>query len=230
MSGPIGRLSAALTTVHTENAVSLANLNVDFTLIKLEAPPEFSGVRAMISQTRKVDAEDGILHQTARKLGALFQGMLPSTPSLFKAYGKRVSEISEIPTINPRPSEKDGIFANQIGADATSIWAAVTSGEGAIATHLLACMLSRIFSSSEATSIWVELVSKRKEQICRESSDAMYAYKHDADILAAKQDLARMDLGNWDASARAWVQSADQAKALQHKQLMLILRNGYTSQ
>jgi hypothetical protein len=179
----------------------------------------------MISQTRKVDAEDGILHQTARKLGALFQGMLPSTPSLFKAYGKRVSEISEIPTINPRPSEKDGIFANQIGADATSIWAAVTSGEGAIATHLLACMLSRIFSSSEATSIWVELVSKRKEQICRESSDAMYAYKHDADILAAKQDLARMDLGNWDASARAWVQSADQAKALQHKQLMLILQN-----
>jgi hypothetical protein len=179
----------------------------------------------MISQKRKIDAEEGVLHQTARKLGALFQGMLPSIPSLIKAYGKRVSEISEIPRINPRPSDKDGIFANQIGIDATSIWAAVTSGEGAVAAHLLACMLSRVFSGSEATSIWVELVEKRKEQIHHETSNTVYASKYELDILAAKQHLDRMDLANWDASARAWVQSADQAKAFQHKQLMLILEN-----
>src|SRR5271170_7722630 len=131
MSGLISGLNAALTTIRNENSVSLASLNFDFTLIKLEAPAEFNGVRTMISQKRKIDAEEGVLHQTARKLGALFQGMLPSISSLIKAYGKRVSEISEIPRINPRPSDKDGIFANQIGVDATSIWAAVTSGEGA---------------------------------------------------------------------------------------------------
>jgi len=46
MAGPIGRVTAALATVHNENAVSLANLNFDFTLIKLEAPKEFSALGA----------------------------------------------------------------------------------------------------------------------------------------------------------------------------------------
>jgi hypothetical protein len=36
---------------------------------------------------------------------------------------------------------KDGIFSDFTGADGTSIWAAATSGSGAISVHLLACML-----------------------------------------------------------------------------------------
>src|SRR6266487_5870257 len=146
MNGAIGRVNAALATVHNENAVSLANLNVDFTLIKMEAPPEFSGVGSTISEHRKINAEDGIVHRTARKLGALFEGMIPSTPELHKAYGTRVSELSQSTKINPKPSSRDGMFASHIGADSTSLWAAVTSGYGAIGVHLLACMLARIWN------------------------------------------------------------------------------------
>lgn len=72
---------------------------------------------------------------------------------LLRAFGRRVSEISSMPGINPKSSDRNNMFAGQIGLDATSIWAAATSGAGAIAVHLLACMLSRMFTSSEATSI-----------------------------------------------------------------------------
>src|SRR6266516_2006171 len=108
----IGRVTAALASVHNENSVSLANLNFDFTLVKVEAPPEFQGVGTTISHQRKIDADDGAVHHTARKLGALFEGILPDTPDLYKAYGTRVSEISQSKTVNPQASIKDGIFAN----------------------------------------------------------------------------------------------------------------------
>lgn len=52
------------------------------------------------------------------------------------------------------------MFASHLGADSTSIWAAVTSGPGAIAVHLLACMLARLFTDLEAISVWVELVEE----------------------------------------------------------------------
>jgi hypothetical protein len=192
-------------------------------LIKLDAPPEYSGLGSLISQKRKTDAEDGRLHQTARKLGALFDAVVPRAPALFKAYGIRATEISSIPSVNPKPSSRDGVFANHIGADVSSIWAAVTSGGTAIAVHLLACMLARIFSGPEATSIWVELVLKRKAEIVEASQDAMYPSDHHVELLAAKQDISRADLASWDASARAWIQSADQAKSSQHKQLIVVL-------
>jgi hypothetical protein len=192
-------------------------------LIKLDAPQEYSGLGSLISQKRKTDAEDGRLHQTARKLGALFDAVVPRAPALFKAYGIRATEISSIPSVNPKPSSRDGVFANHIGADVSSIWAAVTSGGTAIAVHLLACMLARIFSSPEATYIWVELVLKRKAEIVEASQDAMYPSDHHVELLAAKQDISRADLASWDASARAWIQSADQAKSSQHKQLMVVL-------
>ena len=38
MNNTISRVTAAMTAIYNENSVSLANLNVDFTLIKLEAP------------------------------------------------------------------------------------------------------------------------------------------------------------------------------------------------
>lgn len=43
--------------------------------------------------------------------------------------------------------------------------------------------------------------------------------------MAAHQDISRAELANWDASARAWLQSADQAKELQHKKTTLILND-----
>jgi hypothetical protein len=109
-----------MTAIYNENSVSLANLNVDFTLIKLEAPPEFLDVGRTISHSRKSSAEDGLVHKTARKLGALFTSKMPSTPELYRAYGKRVSEISQSATANPQPTTKDGLFASYVGADSTT--------------------------------------------------------------------------------------------------------------
>jgi hypothetical protein len=214
-----------MTAVYNENAVSLANLNIDFTLIKLEAPPEFLGVGKTISHNRKKSAEDGSVHKTARKLGALFASKMPSTPELYRAYGKRVSEISQSAKANPQPTAKDGLFASYIGADSTSLWAAVTSGEGAIGVHLLACMLARMWNGPEATSVWDELVTKRKEEIGEEAERAMYASKFDAEVCATKQELSREELARWDASARSWIESADKAKVREHKQLILMLDN-----
>ncbi len=122
MAGAIDRISASLATVHNENSAALANFNFDFTLIKREAPPEYSAVGATISRKRKVDAKEGKLHRTARKLGALFGGSLPRTEGLFRAYGTRVSEISSIPAINPHDGhDRGGFFANHVGAETTSI-------------------------------------------------------------------------------------------------------------
>lgn len=60
---------------------------------------------------------------------------------------------------------KDGPFASIVGLDGSSIYAAATSGQSAIAVHLLACMLARTWSGPEATAIWVELVETRKNDI-----------------------------------------------------------------
>jgi hypothetical protein len=227
MSSLTGKLTTMATAAALRNdtSLSLANLNVDFTLKKYEAPKEFYGLGETISIERKADAENGRLHRTARKLGALFEGLLPSTPYLLRAYGKRVSEISQQPGINPRGSDLHGIFANQIGADSTSIWAAATSGADALAVHLLACMLARMFSGPEATAVWVELVDEQKQKIYHNHAEALYTEKLWSSMLAAQQEFSREELGNWDASARAWLQSADEAKARQHTQLMLILNN-----
>jgi hypothetical protein len=227
MSSLSGKLTAALATLSSPTSLSLAN--VDITLVKYEAPKEYQGLGQTMSIERKADAEHGRLHRTARKLGALFEGTLPIPSSLFKAYGRRVSEISEQPGINPRGSDRHGIFASQIGADSTSIWATVTSGPEAIAVHLLACMLARIFSGPEATAVWVELVERQKQRIYNDHAEAMYAQKHQSAILTAQQEFSREELGNWDASARAWLQSADKAMGRQHTQLMLILNNSNLS-
>lgn len=223
MAGAISKLTAALASVTNENTLALANLNFDFALIKVEAPKEYNDVGSLISQKRKVDAESGPLHRTARKLGALFETVIPSTPSLYKAYGERASEIVRDPSVNPQ--ERPGIFASQMGADSASIWAAVTSGSSAIAVHLLSCMLARMFTGPEATSIWVEIVAKRKAQIQADSGEALYQIEQNAGLAAAVQDISREDLGKWDNSARAWLQSGDQVKFRQHKQLMLIINN-----
>jgi hypothetical protein len=222
MAGTLGKLNVAIASVQNEASASLATLNFDFTLIKLEAPVEFHGLGSTISHKRKKDAEEGRLHKTARRLGALFEGSLPPAEELFRAYGTRVSEISSMPTINP--TEREGIFSSHIGADSSSIWAAVTSGSSAIAVHLLACMLARMFTiAPEAISIWVEIVEKQKEIIQARENSHLYSTEHRTATLASKQDISREDLANWDASARAWLQSGDQAKEFQHKQTRLIM-------
>lgn len=93
-AGTIGRLTTALASAYNENQVALANLNLDFTLLRVQAPLQFEGIGSMISSKRKENAESGLSHRTARKLGALFDGVLPDIPELIEAYGIRASEIA----------------------------------------------------------------------------------------------------------------------------------------
>lgn len=162
-------------------------------------------------------------HITARKLGALFESILPSTPNVYRAYGQRASEISQASSVNPQIRSKYGVFSSRVGSDATSIWAAATSGPPAIAIHLLACMLARIWDGPEATSIWAEIVQRRKELIFAEM-DCKNIIEMTT-LAAAKQDITRAQIAEWDASARSWLRTADAVRTRQQKQLMLILDN-----
>jgi hypothetical protein len=89
-----GRITASLTSGIAEATATLLNVNLDFSLVKIEAPHEFSSVGAALSSLRRESAESGPVHTTARKLGALFEPNLPMTPNLIKAYGSRASEIA----------------------------------------------------------------------------------------------------------------------------------------
>jgi hypothetical protein len=96
----IGRITSSIVSGNVENTFALANLNFDFTLVKLEAPQEYQGVRNALSKRRVENAEDGPLHRTARKLGALFEQIIPPIQTLTKAYGIRASEISKSCSMN----------------------------------------------------------------------------------------------------------------------------------
>ncbi|KAL8672970.1 MAG: hypothetical protein Q9168_002603 [Polycauliona sp. 1 TL-2023] len=95
-----------------EIAPALANLNFDFALYKVAAPKEFEGVGSALSTARRDDAEKGMLHQIARKLGALFERKIPSTPGLTKAYGTRASEIAQALSLDAQGRKSYGVFAN----------------------------------------------------------------------------------------------------------------------
>ncbi|RYP49489.1 hypothetical protein DL768_004815 [Monosporascus sp. mg162] len=222
----MNEFNAALASFKNETTVALAHVNIDLALIKYEAPPEFLQIGQTISRKRKESAEEGPLHRTARKLGELFKNILPNTPNLLRAYGTRVSEIATESSVNPQGTQfKDGIFSAYVGIDSGSIWAAATSGSPALAVHLLACMLARSFTIEQATSIWVELVEKQKESLESSTRDDLYPDGHVATRLALSQDISRRELSGWDASARAWLQSADQAKLFQHKQMEIIIND-----
>ena len=217
------QLTAALSSAKFEVAPALANVNFDFTLCKVQAPKEYQGVGEALSSLRREEAEIGTPHVTARKLGALFDGLLPSTPELIKAYGRRASEISESTSIDSQGRSQYGVFASRAGVDATSLWAAATSGGCAIAVHLLACMLARIWDGPEATSIWLEVVKSRRQEIITPFEHGIEC--HINLLHAARQELSRHQIREWDASARAWLRVADSAKHIQQKQLMLIIDN-----
>ncbi|PMD39621.1 hypothetical protein L207DRAFT_429144, partial [Hyaloscypha variabilis F] len=223
MSTPFSRMTAALVSATNEFSLAAANLNIDFSLVKIDAPMEFRALGKELSVKRRADAEVGSFHVTAWRLGALFEGLLPKTPRLLEVYGLRASEISQRPDINPKGDESQGIFASQTGIDGTSIWAAATSGIGAIGVHLLACMLARIWTPTEATSIWVEIIEGRRQEIAARFESG--AEMHWQTFNAARPELSRKQIAAWDTSARSWLRGADQAMEKRQKQIMLIVNN-----
>ncbi|KAI4179393.1 MAG: hypothetical protein L6R41_007870 [Letrouitia leprolyta] len=219
----INKLMPSIANGSLEIAPALANINFDFALWKVAAPKEFEGVGSALSSVRREEAEGGMLHTIARKLGALFERKIPATPALTRSYGTRASEIAQALSLNERDRKNYGVFANRAGADATSLWAAATSGTSAISVHLLACLLARIWDAPEAISIWVEIVKKRKDEVVADFDETDIA--HLATLSAARQAFPRAQIAEWDASARAWLRVADKVKIKQQKQLMLILDN-----
>ncbi|KPM44963.1 hypothetical protein AK830_g1626 [Neonectria ditissima] len=197
---------------------------LDISLIKFEVPAEYGGLSAALTSSRRDAAEQGTAHKTARRLGILFHDILPATPELLRAYGRRATDISGKSTNLSERSISKGIFANFLGADITSVWAAATSGASSIAVHLLSCLLARLWSGPEATSIWVEIVAERTRQILFEEKQGVYKTSLELQIVS-RQEVSRNDLAEWDAGARAWLQIADDAQMRRQKQLMLIINN-----
>jgi hypothetical protein len=154
----IQRIAASAVQLNPEVNFSVFHGNFDFSLYKCEAPVELVPLGERLSKQRRELAEKGPFHILARRLGFLFEEVLPNVPALLKAYGTRASEIvREFDTASSPPKGiADGIFGPHLGIDSTSIWAGATSGSSALLMHLLACMLARIWSSQEATAIWVE--------------------------------------------------------------------------
>lgn len=196
-----GQLTNAFLKASQETSIGLAHLNFDFALVKYDAPHEYLGLGEALSKRRKDTAEDGPLHITARKLGALFQSAMPEVPNLIQAYGLQASDIAKLPEINPRASTRHGIFAEHVGVDGTTIWAAATSGKETVTMHLLACMLARIWTREEAVSIWSELVEHRKDFLQRTIEGSEAGFKV-SDLAASRIEISRVQLDAWDASAR----------------------------
>ncbi|KAK6854655.1 hypothetical protein PG995_009748 [Apiospora arundinis] len=222
-----GKLNTSLIQGVNENTLALANLNFDFSLFKVQAPTEFQEIGPALAEKRRQNAEGGTSHQTARKLGALFESLVPSVPGVIAAYGRRVTQIMRKPDANPSGSTaRHGPFADFVGADATGIWAAATSGQASISIHLLACMLARTFSDpAEAVSVWVELVDDRKKEIMASNAHSTLSIADIAALNASSQQVTREELRLWDASARAWLQTANFAMRKEHVQLKLIINN-----
>lgn len=219
----IQKIAPSALALNQEANFGLATVNVDFSLIKVEAPAEFRVLGKELSQGRRKSAEIGISHVTARKLGALFRHLLPKTPHLIRKYGLRASEIASNPQVNPKPATGiHGIFTDHVGIDGTNIWAAATSGSDAIAMHLLACMLARMWSHPEAVAIWAEMVAFRKRELgMTDETDPHHQHM----VQDSTIEVARDQLAHWDSSARAWLSAADEAMELRQTQLMLILNN-----
>lgn len=219
----IGRISNSLAAATVENSLSLFQFNFDFTFKKTAPPIEFHPVGQALSANRRQNAENGAAHRTARKLGWLFEQLVPDTPRLLRAYGIRVCEILQQPGINPVGSAADGPFRDYVGADCTSLWAAATSGIAALGVHLLACMLARAWDAQTATAIWVELVESRQADILGKLRSGYVI--SETSVTAARQEYLRSELSYWDASARSWLAQADKAFVVKRDQYLLIVKN-----
>ncbi|MCJ1313199.1 hypothetical protein MMC25_006876 [Agyrium rufum] len=217
----ISRLQTSLAAVTNEVTLAAANINFDFTLVKCEVPKEYESLGKSLSIKRKEQAVMGSSHITARRLGALFEGVCPPTPNLIKAYGTRASEIvTSAKVLSTEPS--GSVFAAHSGIDGTSIWAAATSS--ALHVQLLACMLARIWTAPEATSIWFELAQERRKNIGVRYEEGE-TLRFSTLAAAAQSEISRSNLAEWDASARSWLRTADQVMTKKQQQLMLIIAN-----
>ncbi|EOO00567.1 hypothetical protein UCRPA7_3933 [Phaeoacremonium minimum UCRPA7] len=222
----IGNITAAAAAARADTTLALANFNFEISLFtkRVNPPVEYEGVGQHLAKARLQEAQDGSQHTTARKLGLLFKGILPTTPNLIKAYGSRASEIAKSAKANPKGDVSSyGPFTNRVGADATTLWAAATSGHAAIQCHLLACMLARMWDAPEATSLWDEIILRRKMEV---AADLEAEGEIDTNLmLATAQQFPRCDLADWDASCRSWLRVADSEKLVQQKKLRLIIDN-----
>lgn len=116
-----GQLTNAFLRASQETTIAFANLNFDFALVKYDAPEEYKELGEALSQRRKDTAEDGDVHVTARKLGALFHGIMPDVPNLILAYGRRAGEVAGKDKAVPKTAARQRVFADHMGADGTSI-------------------------------------------------------------------------------------------------------------
>lgn len=118
----------------------------------------------------------------------------------------------------------DSIFSAYSGIDGTSIWAAATSSKAALHVHLLACMLARLFNAPEAISIWVELVKEQRTEIATKLERGE-PLPFSLAAAAGQNDIPRAQLAEWDASARAWLLTADRVKKQEYDQFRTLLEN-----
>ena len=220
----ISKIQNALVSATQETTLALANLSFDFSLVKVEAPIEYKGVGAALSHKRRQTAENGSVHITARRLGSLFESILPATPNLIRAYGRRASDIFASPSMNLKTAKAYGPFQEYVGVDGTSIWAAATSSSCAVAVHLLACILARLWPPAESVSIWEELVAEQRVELAKAENAGPSPLRNAVALLL---DISRDQICEWDASARAWLLAADAVDVTKtkQKQIMLILEN-----
>jgi len=128
----ISRLQAALAGFTKELTVVAAQINLDFTLIKCEAPPEFRPPGDALSKQRKDMAECGTPHITARRLGALFDGVCPITPTSSRRTARAPLETAKAIEERTEPEPTGSVFVEHSGFDGTSIWAAATLSSAAM--------------------------------------------------------------------------------------------------
>ncbi|KAL9105980.1 MAG: hypothetical protein Q9227_008935 [Pyrenula ochraceoflavens] len=173
----IGKIATSAILLSPGVTNTLANLNFDFALLKVEEPKEYATFGTALSSRRRADAEAGASHKVARKLGGLFTGDLPEASHLLSASGHRVSESVENPRSNPKGTAADGRFAEHVDADGTTIYAATTSRENAITIHLLGCLLARMWTRHEAISLWSEVIKQRKLVLQKKSAHGGHSIK-----------------------------------------------------
>ncbi|KAF3172805.1 hypothetical protein EYR41_000960 [Orbilia oligospora] len=166
MTTNISKIQTALASITQETKLALFNLNLDCSLVKVDAPAEYLPFGNALTKFRRNQAEVGSAHRIARKLGMLFEDIVPQTPELIKAYGIRATEIIKFhdEQLSPKPGGRPdyGPFTPYVGVDGTSIWAAATSSGAAIAMHLLACLLAVTFTKKQLRYGYKSLKPGRK--------------------------------------------------------------------
>jgi hypothetical protein len=59
----ISRINPSLAALTNENTFALANVNIDFSMIKVTAPVEYNKLGMVLSSSRRKEAEEGELHR-----------------------------------------------------------------------------------------------------------------------------------------------------------------------